>query len=127
MVTIRDLVAERLRAALRTVAPDAAEGATIEVARPQLAEHGDFSTNLALQLASRLKQPPRQIAEALVAALGAAPGDELLSRAETAGPGFVNVWLTPSRVEQAVDEIRDNPETYGTAQAAKPERINVEF
>ncbi len=127
MATIRDLVEERLRTALLTVAPDAAESATIEVARPQLAEHGDFSTNLALQLASQLKQPPRQIAEALVAALAAAPTDELLSRAETAGPGFVNVWLTPSRVEQAVDEIRDNPETYGTAQAAKPERINVEF
>jgi arginyl-tRNA synthetase len=127
MATIRDLVEQRLRAALRSVAPDVAEGATIEVARPQLAEHGDFSTNLALQLAGSLKQPPRQIAEALVAALGATSQDELLSRAETAGPGFVNVWLTPSRVELAVDEIRADPETYGTAQAAKPERINVEF
>jgi arginyl-tRNA synthetase len=127
MATIRDLVEQRFRTALQEVAPDAAEGATIEVARPQLTEHGDFSTNLALQLASQLKQPPRQIAEALVAALGAAPGDELLSRAETAGPGFVNVWLTPGRVEQAVDEIRDNPDTHGTAQAAKSERINVEF
>ena len=60
----------------------------------------------ARELAGVLRQSPRQIADALVANLHAGPGDELLMRAETAGAGFVNVWLTPRYVETALDEIR---------------------
>ena len=127
MATVRDLVEQRFRSALQSIAPDAAADVRVEVARPQMAEHGDFSTNLALKMAGQLKQPPRQIAEALVAALDVGPDDDLLARAEVAGPGFVNVWLTPTHVEKAVDAIRSAPDTYGAEPAANPTRINVEF
>ena len=127
MATVRDLVEERLRKALIASQPGAPENASIEVVRPQMAEHGDFSTNVALQMARVLKKAPKQIADELVAALNANDTDELLVKAETAGPGFVNVWLTAGRVESLVDDIRKNAASYGTAQAPNPLKINVEF
>jgi arginyl-tRNA synthetase len=125
MATVRNLVEERIRTALR--AAYEVEPETVEVMRPQLAEHGDFATNVALKLASTLKRPPRQIAETLVEAIKAQPDDELVSRAEVAGPGFVNLWLTPRRIEALVDEIRAQAETYGSTALETPTRINVEF
>jgi len=127
MPTIRDQVEQRLRAALIASQPGAPENAPIEVVRPQMEEHGDFSTNVALQMSKVLKKAPRQIADELVAALAVGVTDELLTKAEVAGPGFVNVWLAPSHVEKAVDEVRANATTYGISQVAKPESINVEF
>ncbi len=127
MATVRDLVEARLREALLASQPGAPENSPIEVVRPQMAEHGDLSTNVALQMAKVLKKAPKQIADELVAALNANDSDELLAKAEVAGPGFVNVWLTAPRVETLVDDIRKNPTTYGTAQVANPEKINVEF
>jgi arginyl-tRNA synthetase len=133
MATVRDLVQQRFQAALETAQKSGAlpgsDGAAteVEIARPQLAEHGDFSSNLALKLAGPLKRPPRQIADALITALAAGPDDDLISKAEAAGPGFVNVWLTPRHVEGAVDAIRANPDTYGAEAAPNPQRINVEF
>jgi len=135
MATVREQVQERFRAALESAQgsaslPALAEGAlapSIEVVRPQQAEHGDFSTNLALKLAGPMKRPPRQIAEALIGALGAGSDDGLLIRAEVAGAGFVNVWLVPAYLERALDEIRANEQTYGEVRVADPKRINVEF
>ncbi len=122
MATIRDLVEERVRSALLASQPGAPENVPIEVVRPQHAEHGDFATNIALQMAGRLKKAPREIAEALVAALKAGPDDELLLKAETAGPGFVNVWLTPGRVESLVDDIRAAADSVRHEQGRQAER-----
>ncbi len=122
METTRDLVERRIRAVAQTalgIQPD-----LIEVMRPQTAEHGDFSTNLAMKLARDLKRPPRDIANDLATALAA---DDVIARAEVAGPGFVNVWLNPSHVEQSVDAIRAAGLDYGRSQTASPKSINVEF
>jgi arginyl-tRNA synthetase len=99
----------------------------VEIVRPQLADHGDFSTNLALKLAGQLRRPPRQVAEALVDQLSAGTADDLLARAVAAGPGFVNVWLAPTHVERSVDAIRAAGSTYGRSPARSPRKINVEF
>ena len=124
MTTTRDLVTHRLAAAL-----ESSLGATteIEVVRPSLAEHGDFSTNAALKLAGTLRRPPREVASALVEAIGAGDGDELISRAEVAGPGFVNLWLAARHVEASVDAIRALGTDYGRSTTAQARRINVEF
>ena len=132
--TTRDLVRRRIEAALEAaqssgrlpaVAPT--EEAAFELARPQHAEHGDFATNLVLKLAAAMKEPPRQVAEALVTELGASPDDPLLARAEVAGPGFVNLWLTPAHVERSVDAIRAAGESYGRSSVDNPQKLNVEF
>jgi len=120
--TARDLVEERIRSAAQTAL--GAQPDVVEVARPQQAEHGDFSTNLAMQLARTLKRSPRDLATVLASALTA---DEVVARAEVAGPGFVNVWLNPRHVEQSVYAIRAAGVDYGHSQTAKPKRIDVEF
>ena len=98
----------------------------VEVVRPTSAQHGDFSTNLALKLAGPLRRPPRQIADDIVANLLQNAGG-LIERAEVAGPGFVNVWLQPAVVEHGVQAIRQQGATYGHVAAPKARRVNVEF
>src|SRR5206468_7474482 len=78
--------------------PDPGRGAGgIEVARPSNAEHGDFSTNLALRLAKPLAMAPAAIAHVLAGALNAErdanPASPVAS-ASVAGPGFVNLRAT---------------------------------
>jgi arginyl-tRNA synthetase len=68
----------------------AAVGAELELERPAEAEHGDYATNAALQLAGARRRPPRELAEEIAAA---ASGLSAVERAEVAGPGFVNVFL----------------------------------
>jgi arginyl-tRNA synthetase len=106
---------------------DGEEAPPVEVVRPDNPQHGDMSTNLALQLAGRLKRPPRAIAEALAERLPHSAEGGIIARAEVAGPGFVNVWLAPAYVELAVDAIRTAGTTYGRVPAAVTRNINVEF
>jgi len=84
-------IEEALRQALREQAPDLADTPII-LERPKQAEHGDFSSNLALQLAKPLKKKPRDLAVTLQASVSASLGG-LLEKAEVAGPGFINFKL----------------------------------
>ncbi len=135
MATIRDLVRQRIDSALDDAFASGELGTPaeaivvpeVEIARPQQAEHGDFSTNLALKLAKPLARPPRDVAAALVKALKAGPDDALIARAESAGPGFVNVWLSARHVEESLDAIRAAGAAYGRSRTEAAERINVEF
>ena len=97
-------------------------GAPLE--RPASPEHGDFATNAALQLAPQRKRPPREIAEELVEK---AESLDLVDRAEVAGPGFVNLWLSDAWYVQALSEILEAPEGYGGAFADPAERVQVEM
>ena len=133
MTTTRDLIEGRIAAALDRAfesgaLPTPVEAIvvpSIEVVLPQRAEHGDFSTNLALKLAGPLRRPPREVGSALAEAIGA--GDELVKSVEVAGPGFVNLFLSPAYVESAADAIRQAGASYGRTATDKPRRINVEF
>jgi arginyl-tRNA synthetase len=120
--TTRDLVEQRVRSAAQQALRAKAD--IVEIARPQQAEHGDFSTNLAMKMARELKRAPREIATDLVNAL---TPDDLISRAEIAGPGFVNVWLNPAHVERSVQAIRNAQLDYGRSRTDQPKSINVEF
>jgi arginyl-tRNA synthetase len=80
--------------------------------RPKQARHGDYSTNVALQLAKVLKRNPRELAAELVAALPASP---LLARAEVAGAGFVNLFVTDAARQSVVARIMDEGDRYGYA------------
>jgi hypothetical protein len=88
----RQHLAGLLRAALASVAPS--HGAVdIVLERPKQASHGDFASNLAMQLARELKTNPRQVAERLVRELPPSPH---VVRAEVAGAGFINFTLAPA-------------------------------
>src|SRR5262249_9054571 len=95
---------------------------TLEV--PRQAEHGDFATNAALQLAKRLRRPPREIAAALAEVLAHASG---VSRAEVAGPGFVNLWLADDRWRALLVDILGAGARFGASDDGKGRKIQVEF
>ena len=75
--------------------------ASISLDRPRQVGHGDIACNLAMQLARPLKQPPRAVAQSLLDALLRVDEGAMVERGEVAGPGFINLWLTP-RTKQAV-------------------------
>ena len=99
-------------------------GATVRLERPSRAEHGDYATNVAMQQAPRDGRPPRDLAESLAAEVAKLPQVE---RAEVAGPGFLNVFLTPDWYSAALAEILDAGDRYGAGSAATKERVQVEL
>ncbi len=96
----------------------------IQIEVPGNPEHGDFASNLAMTMARAEKKSPRQIAEALVSALGDCA---FLSKVEIAGPGFINFTLTPANWHQVLDEIAAKGEEYGLSQIGQGRRVQIEF
>ncbi len=97
---------------------------TVVVERTRDPAHGDFATNVALQLAKPARRNPRQLAEAIVAAL--APTD-LIEKVEIAGPGFINFHLSARAYQEELARIFDLGPTYGYSARPAGERIVVEF
>jgi len=108
---------------LAAVAPERA-GTPIVVERPKQAAHGDYATNVALQHAKALKRNPRELAQALIAAL---PRSDRVAKIEIAGAGFINLFLTPSARAAVVARILEEREHYGRSNARAGERVMVEF
>ena len=96
-------------------------GAEVTLERPSDPAHGDYATNVALRLAAVRSRPPRELAEELGAAARNLPGVE---RAEVAGPGFLNLFVTDDFLAEALAEIG---ESYGSRSAGRPQRVNVEM
>ncbi len=116
-------ITDLLITALKATAPDAA-GATITLERPKQAQHGDFSCNVAMQLAKALRAKPRDIAQQLLANLPASP---LVDKAEIAGAGFINLFLNRGHKQSVVNQILTSGARYGTSAAAERKKIQVEF
>lgn len=122
----KSAIAELFAAALKTVAPDAT-ATTITLERPKQSQHGDYSCNLAMQLAKTLRAKPRDIAQKLVAALPASP---LIDKTEIAGAGFINLFLTRAFKQSIVAHILATREQFGTSAVGagqKAQKIQVEF
>jgi arginyl-tRNA synthetase len=99
-------------------------GAPVELERPNDPHHGDYATNVAMQLAPVRKRSPRELGEELAAA---ALELEEVERAEVAGPGFVNLWLGAAWFGQALAEILEAGADYGAGTAERPESVQVEM
>jgi arginyl-tRNA synthetase len=120
---------ERLvQAALATLPPDVLPAdivrPTVDVERTRDAAHGDFATNVALQLAKPARRNPRQLAQAIVDAL---PSSELISKVEIAGPGFINFHLSASAYQQELARILDLATSYGYTKRGAGQNTVVEF
>ncbi|MFN3987745.1 MAG: arginine--tRNA ligase [Rhodocyclaceae bacterium] len=115
-------LAELLQAALKSVAPDLADTA-IHLERPKQAGHGDFATNLAMQLAKPMKRNPRELAGLLLAEL---PPSPLVAKAEIAGAGFINFTLSNAAKTAVVGDVLAHGAAYGRG-AAKGVKVQVEF
>lgn len=123
VVDIKSHLTELLRTALTSIAP---EHVAIEITldRTKQASHGDFASNLALQLAKPLKRTPRDIANLLLAEL---PKSGWIARAEVAGAGFINFFVAGNAKTAAVTAaLRDGPK-FGQADVGRGCKVQVEF
>ncbi len=98
--------------------------ATVTVERPKNREHGDWATNVALQLARPAGRPPRAVAELLAARLRGVAG---VSGVDVAGPGFLNVHLDTAVVGEIARRVVTLGAGYGHSDTLAGRRINVEF
>ena len=112
-----------LQQALNSVAPSASETA-IHLERPRDPTHGDFATNLAMQLAKALKKNPREIAQQLLNEL---PVSVLVKKAEIAGAGFINFTLDATAKTNAVRAVLVEGENYGRLTVGGGQKVQVEF
>ena len=120
---LRSHLTDLLHAALQVVAPGAGP-VPILLERPKSVQHGDYASGLAMQLAKPMKRNPREIAQALVAALPASP---LLDKAEVAGAGFVNLYLKPAAKQRVVRTALENGRAFGRVNLGRGRKVQVEF
>ncbi|SON61359.1 Arginine--tRNA ligase [Mycobacterium simulans] len=97
---------------------------TVTVERPRNPEHGDYASNLALQLAKKVRTNPRELAGWLADALIKADG---IAEADVAGPGFINMRLEASAQAKVVNDVIDAGDTYGHSQLLAGQKVNLEF
>ncbi|TXI56636.1 arginine--tRNA ligase [Mycolicibacterium mageritense] len=97
---------------------------TVTVERPRNPEHGDYATNLALQLGKKVGVNPRELAGWLATALSSADG---IAGADVAGPGFVNLRIEASAQGVIVTNVLSAGAGYGNSTELSGEKINLEF
>ncbi len=115
--------AELLSHALHTLS-DKDLNINIEFARPKQANHGDYSCNLAMQLAKPLHLDPRTIAALLIKAM---PSSPYLEKVEVAGAGFINLFLTIQTKQQFPRIVLKNNKKFGCGNYGEKKKIQVEF
>lgn len=98
--------------------------ATVTVERPRNPDHGDYASNLAMQLGKKVGANPRELAGWLAGALAAADG---IASAEVAGPGFINLRLETSAQAKVVNDVIDAGDRFGHSAALAGHKINLEF
>jgi arginyl-tRNA synthetase len=123
-------LAEKILQALTALADDGTitvEGGLpreLKVERPKNPEHGDYATNVAMQLGKRAGLNPRQFAELLAAKLR---DDEAITAVEIAGPGFINLRVAADAQGKVAQSILDAGPKYGTSDSLQGRTVNVEF
>ena len=120
---IKSHLAELFAHALAQIAPQQS-AALVEIERPKQAQHGDWACNLAMQLARLEKKKPRELAEALIAAL---PASEWVEKVEIAGPGFINIHIRLAAKLAVVGAILSQGAQFGRAPGSDGQRVLVEF
>ena len=96
----------------------------VTVERPRQKGHGDYATNVALQLAKQAGTNPRAFAELMAAKLTASAG---IADVEVAGPGFLNITVEAGAQGQVAADVVAAGESYGSSDTFAGERINLEF
>jgi len=119
--------ADRIRAELITAAQEIGADASVEpvIERPRDPSLGDWTTNLAMTLARPLKKRPAEIAGLLRDRMRLAEAG--VEKVDIAGPGFMNFWLDPARIVEAVRDVFAAGENFGKSDAGHGETVNIEF
>ncbi len=97
---------------------------TVTVERPRNPEHGDYATNLALQVAKKAGAQPRELAQWLADALA---GNDAIDEASIAGPGFLNIRLAAAAQGAIVAQVLNAGTDFGSNTTYQGKKINLEF
>jgi arginyl-tRNA synthetase len=121
-ITLKEEIARAITSA-GIVAEDQLPEFVLEVPREKV--HGDFATNVAMQLTRITKRNPREIAEAIVRGIDKAKTH--VASAEIAGPGFINFRMDKSYLQPIVGQVLESGDKYGSVGIGHGRRIQVEF
>lgn len=128
MEDMREALQKKVEAVLASLAQEKGtalpEGFRVLLERPRRSGQGDWACNAAMQLAKTFSLSPRDLATQLAERLGK---DDLLAGAEVAGPGFLNLTLSPVWVKELVGRILDQKEDYGRVDVGRGRKVQVEF
>ncbi|KAI3594454.1 Arginyl-tRNA synthetase [Cupriavidus sp. U2] len=114
--------------AVRALAPADAALPAVTFERPKQAAHGDLACNIAMQVAKALKTNPRELAQKVVDAVAADPrASALVAALEIAGPGFINLRLSPAARAEVLRAVLGDGDRYGARPAGEHGQVLVEF
>ena len=125
---MKELLRNSLDQALSRLAADgvlpAGDLPAFVIERTKSREHGDFASNVAMLAAKAARRKPRELAEAIVAAI---PKNDAIAKVEIAGPGFINFFLSQAAYRDEVSSVLARAEDYGRGHAGGGKRAGVEF
>ncbi len=121
---LEQLLLAAVRSLTGSVLPEAPDATAVTVERTRDPRHGDFATNIALRLAKPARSNPRDLAQAIIGALAE---NALVARAEVAGAGFINFFLSPGAYGHELARVHELGERYGRSDLGKGQRVLVEF
>src|SRR3989337_382475 len=122
---VQKIVAESLDV-LRRKKGLASNSREIEITIPKRREFGDFSTNIAIVLASELNKKPREVGELIINNISI-EGRNLFKKIEIAGLGFINFFINEKAIISRLLEIERLGENYGKSNLGMGEKVLVEF
>ncbi|GAB2542139.1 arginine--tRNA ligase [Gracilibacillus alcaliphilus] len=126
MQELQEKVKEEIKqAVLKAELASETELPAIILEQPKDKAHGDYATNIAMQLARVAKKPPRQIAEELITRLNTAK--VFIEKVDIAGPGFINFSMNNQYLTELIPTILQQGSEYGSSDTGKGEKIQVEF
>ncbi|MCG8396355.1 arginine--tRNA ligase [Bacillus atrophaeus] len=123
---MKDVLKEEIKAAvLKAGLAEESQIPNVILETPKDKTHGDYSTNMAMQLARIAKKAPRQIAEDIVASFD--KGKASIEKLDIAGPGFINFYMDNQYLTKLIPSVLEAGEAYGETNIGNGERIQVEF
>lgn len=117
-----DKVAQILNTALQAAFPAIEE--QVQVEYPAQSEHGDFASNIALQITKKLETPPREVAQKIIENI---PENDLIEKTDIAGPGFINLFVKETVLRGEVQTILSQQDKYGHQDIGQNKNLVVEY
>jgi arginyl-tRNA synthetase len=102
----------------------------IKIEHPKEEIHGDYSTNVAMEIAKKVKKRPMEIANLLsskLIPLSAGQSSKLFEKIEVAEPGFINFFLSKEYLQNQLKEILKRGKDFSKLNIGKNKKVNVEF
>ncbi len=122
--TLKELIQQAVVCLKEEGILDQSVTANIAIERTRDSAHGDFASNLALTLAKSAKTNPRILAQKIIDAL---PDNQVLTKVEIAGPGFINFFIDPNTSYQVISQIHQQGSHFGLSKIGAGKKIQVEF